>query len=367
MMNSNKILKLVMIAFLSQVIVFNPLSAQSESSQNPLTISGYLELYYAFDMATPDDHNRPGFVYSYNRHNEVNLNMGFLKAAYQTAQTRANLAVMAGNYANANLAAEPGVLKNIFEANAGVKLLKNKNLWIDAGIFGSHIGFESAIGKDCWNLTRSMLADNSPYYESGVKISYTTDNEKWYFAGLFLNGWQRMQRVSGNNTPSFGHQITFKPNAKVTLNSSSFIGSDTPDNIRQMRYFHNFFGQFQMADKWAMIVGFDIGTQQKSKGSNDYNTWYSPIIILKYTPSDKVSVAARGEYYSDANGVIISTGTTNGFQTFGYSLNMDYRILDNMVWRLEARTLKSKDKIFTLNDEPDNQNYLITTALAISF
>jgi hypothetical protein len=77
--------------------------------------------------------------------------------------------------------------------------------------FASHIGFESAIGKDCWNLTRSILADNSPYYESGAKLSYTSKNEKWFISGLILNGWQRIQRVEGNNLPAFGHQLTFKP------------------------------------------------------------------------------------------------------------------------------------------------------------
>lgn len=341
--------------------------AQTDSTKNPLSISGYIETYYSFDFANPSDHNRPSFVYSHNRHNEVNLNLGFLKAAYATDKARANLALMSGTYANANLAAEPGVLKNIFEANAGVKISKKKNIWVDAGIFASHIGFESAIGKDCWNLTRSILADNSPYYESGVKVSYTSDNEKWFLSGLILNGWQRIQRVNGNNTPAFGHQLTFKPNSKVTLNSSSFVGSDSPDSTRQMRYFHNFYGQFQLTEKFGMIFGFDIGAQQKTKNSNDYNTWYSPVLIMKYAPTEKISIAARGEYYSDANGVIVNTGTPNGFQTYGYSLNLDYTIMNNVIWRIESRGFTSKDKIFTLNDNPSSQNYFLTTALAISF
>ena len=92
--------------------------------------------------------------------------------AYNTDQVRANLAVMTGTYANANLAAEPGVLRGIFEANAGAKISKKKNVWVDAGIFASHIGFESAIGKDCWNLTRGILADNSPYYELLLKVIF---------------------------------------------------------------------------------------------------------------------------------------------------------------------------------------------------
>jgi hypothetical protein len=128
--------------------------SQAENTPNPLTVSGYIETYYVYDFANPSDHNRPGFVYSHNRHNEVNINLGFVKAAYATDQVRGNIALMTGTYANANLAAEPGVLRNIFEANAGVKLSKKKNLWVDAGIFASHIGFESAIGL--WRITRRI-------------------------------------------------------------------------------------------------------------------------------------------------------------------------------------------------------------------
>jgi hypothetical protein len=358
-------MKKILFAILSAVAINS--FAQTDSTKNPLTISGYVETYYSYDFGSPSDHNRPGFVYSHNRHNEVNLNLGFVKAAYSTDKVRGNLALMTGTYSNANLAAEPGVLKNIYEANAGVKISNKKNLWVDAGIFASHIGFESAIGKDCWNLTRGILADNSPYYESGAKISYTSDNAKWFLSGLFLNGWQRIQRVDGNSTPAFGHQLTFKPTSKVTLNSSSFIGSDTPDSTRQMRYFHNFYGQFQLTEKFGMILGFDLGAQQKAKESSDYNTWYTPVLIMKYAPTGKISIAARGEYYSDANGVIINTGTTNGFQTLGYSLNLDYQISSNSVWRIEGRGFSSKDKIFTLNDKPSTQNYFLTTALAISF
>lgn len=342
------------------------LHAQNEDLINPLTFSGYLETYYSYDFGNPSDHNRPGFIYSYNRHNEVNLNLGFVKATYATNNIRANLALMAGTYANANLATETGVLKNIFEANAGVKILKTANIWVDAGIFSSHIGFESAMGKDCWNLSRSLLADNSPYYESGIKISYTSANEKWFISGLVLNGWQRIQRLNGNNTPAFGHQLTYRPNAMVTLNSSSFVGSDTPDDFRQMRYFHNYYGQFQIHKKVGLILGFDMGAQQKTKGSNAHNTWYSPVCIVQYSPKDRIRFAGRVEYYYDKNGVIISTNTTNGFQVFGYSLNLDYHMSKNMVWRMEGRSLQSKDNIFHLNEKASHRNFCIMTSLAIS-
>jgi hypothetical protein len=341
--------------------------AQIDTSKSNLSFSGYAEVYYSYDLNQPANHTRPSFIYSHNRHNEFNLNLGFIKTAYSTDRTRANLALAAGTYMNANYSAEPGVLKNIYEANAGIKICKNKNVWVDAGIFASHIGFESAVSKDCWSLTRSILADNTPYYESGAKISYTSDNGKWYLSGLILNGWQHIQRPDGNNTPAYGTQITFTPNSKVTLNYSTFIGNEKPDTAKQMRYFHNLYGMIHITEYFHITAGFDYGMEQKSKGSNDYNSWYSQVLIIKVILNNRWAMTARGEYYTDKNGVIIATGTENGFQNVGYSLNIDYKIRENAIWRIEGRSLNSKDNIFTKEGNSVNTATFVTTSLAISF
>lgn len=334
---------------------------------NPLKVSGYIETYYSYDAADPADHRRQPFMYSFNRHNEVNLNLAFIKLAYETDKLRAGVAVMAGTYAQDNLAAEPGVLKNVLEAGAGVRLSAKKNVWVDAGVFSSHIGFESAVGKDCWNLTRSLMAENSPYYETGVKVSYTSDNEKWFVSGLLLNGWQRIYRPDGNQTPAFGHQVTYKPNARVTLNSSSFIGNDKADSVKKMRYFHNLYGIFRVHAKWGLILGFDIGAEQKTKGGPGYDTWWSPVMVVRYAPVAKLGIAVRAEYYSDKYGVMIATGTPGGFQTAGYSLNLDYAVAGNLVWRIEGRGFRSKDPVFRWADRPSVHNFFVTTSLAVSF
>ena len=343
------------------------LKAQDEKQTSPFSISGYVEAYYVYDFNKPENNTRPAFIYSYNRHNEVNLNLGFLKGSYNTENVRANLAIMAGTYTNANLASEPGVLKNIFEANAGVKISSSKNLWVDAGVFASHIGFESAIGKDSWNLTRSILADNTPYFESGAKISYTNENEKWFLSAMILNGWQRIQRLNGNSLPSFGTQVTFKPNSEVTLNSSSFIGTDTPDSARLMRYFHNFYGIIQLSDQLGLTLGFDYGIQQKTSGTGTYDHWLSPVIIARITFSEKISMDVRAEYYEDRSAVIIRMPTPNGFRTTGLSTNLDYKISSNALWRFEIRNFSSRDAIFVREGKNVKDNTFITTSLAINF
>lgn len=332
-----------------------------------LTISGYAEVYYGFDFNRPADNNRPGFVYSHNRHNEANLNLGFIKANYDNGSVRANLALMAGTYANANLAAEPGVLKNVFEANAGIKLSKSANLWLDGGVFASHIGFESAISKDCWVLSRNISSENTPYYESGAKITYTTNNGKLTLTGLYLNGWQRMSRQNGNSSPAGGVQVYYKPSYKITLNYSNYLGTEGADSIKVRRIYHNFYGIFQVTDSFGITAGFDYGTQQQAKGNDDTYYVLSPVAIARYKVNDKWAIAVRAEYYRDKNGVLIATGTTNGFSTKGYSLNIDYAPTSNAVIRLEGKVYDSKDKIFTRENSLVNNNAAITASFAVSF
>jgi hypothetical protein len=342
------------------------LSSSAQKLDSAITMSAYAEMYYSFDLAQPENHLRPGFFYSFNRHNEVNLNLGMVKLNYAKNNVRGNIALMAGTYPQYNLAAEPELLRSVFEANAGVKLSKKKELWLDAGIMPSHIGFESAIGKDCWNLTRSLLADNTPYYEAGARLSYTSPNSKWYAAGLLLNGWQRIARVDGNNTPAFGTQLTFKPNSTTAINWSTFVGNDKPDSVSQMRIFNNLYAQFQVTERFGLILGCDIGMEEAAQGDSS-STWISPVVIPRFKINERTYIAARWELYQDEDGVIIATGTPNGFNTMGYSLNFDRWITPSVLWRIEGRMLQSEDKIFADADaEATQSNTFITTSLAIA-
>lgn len=348
------------------VILFTTSTIQAQENQQ-INVTGYLETYYGYDFNKPVDNNRPSFVYAHNRHNEVNLNLGFIKANYDSEKVRANVAIMAGTYSNANLSAEPGVLKNIYEANAGIKLSDKTNLWVDAGIFSSHIGFESAISKDCWVLTRGISSENTPYYEAGAKLSYGTADGKLMATLLYLNGWQKIKRLDGNSKPSGGLQLMFKPTAKLTLNYSNYLGTEGINAVRLNRFYHNFYAIAQLTNSFGITVGFDYATQQKVKGGSAKSEVLAPILIAQYKFDPKWSLAGRAEYYKDKDGVFIATGTPNGFKTMGYSLNIDYSPVNNAVVRLEGKVYDSKDQIFVRDMGLVNHNALLTASIAVSF
>ncbi|MEQ8703317.1 MAG: porin [Phaeodactylibacter sp.] len=345
------------------------LSAQVDSSwsQKPvLNISGFADIFYVYDFNEPQGTGRQPFLFNHNRHNEFNLNLGLIKFDLQHTKYRAGFALQTGTYANDNYAAEPGLLKNIFEANIGIALNKENNLWLDAGILPSHIGFESAISMDNMTLTRSLLAENSPYFLTGAKLTYQP-NDQWQIAALITNGWQRIQRLEGNSMQSFGTQVNFSPTEKVRLNWSTFIGTDDPDTTRRLRYFNNLYGQFQVTDKFGLIAGFDLGAQQSTKNSSTYDFWYSPVIIGQYTINQTWKTAVRVESYQDETGIITTTATGNALQTTAYSLNLDYAPTPNIICRLEGRLLNNRENIFETPTAPTNNNFFIAASMAIRF
>lgn len=341
--------------------VVTPCLSQDSIPKKRFQFSGFADIYYQYDFNQPAAKDRPFFLYNHKRHNELSINLALLKIAYQHKKLRAGIAVMAGNYAQYNLSAEPPILKNIYEANIGYEF--SKKLSVDVGIFPSHIGIESAISKDNWNLSRSLLAENSPYFETGIKITFTP-NKKWTTTLLLLNGWQNIEET--NRSKAIGTQVQFKPTDKWLFNSSTFIGNEKPNTARQLRLFHNFYATYTPTSKIGLSLLLDAGAEKKFQ-SDGYNNWLGAGVLLKYSPEKKWSAAGRIEYYKDKNGVLIFTNTANGFNTSGYSLNIDYQPTRYIVFRAEGRYLNSKDKIFEKNAITKKDNFSLLGSIAVWF
>lgn len=329
-----------------------------------ITWNGAIDVYYANDFNKPISNERPGFLFNHKRHNEINLNLGLVQMAVEGGNYRANLGLMAGTYAQYNLAEEQDLLKNIFQASVGVALNHTQTLWFDAGIIPSHIGFESAISTENLTLTRSLMAENSPYFLTGAKLTW--GKGPWEIAGLVVNGWQRIQRVPGNSLPGFGTQVAYAPSDAVSLNFSTFIGTDDPDDFRRMRYFTNLFGKFLLSEQLSLISGLDFGFQQSAKGSSDYHFWFTPAIIAQYKLNSTTALSGRLEYYQDKEGVIVGAVGSNSFQCLGYSVGFDRAVNPWVLLRLEARTFQNQDGAYFIRETTAvRHNTCLTTSLAI--
>ena len=340
------------------------LIGQENEDQTDFNLSAFVDVYYSYDFAQPASDIRQPFLYHHNRHNEFNINLAMIRLAVDNPKYHAVVAMHAGTYAQDNYAAEEDLLKNIFEAYVGVALDKEEKLWLDAGVFSSNLGFANGVSMDNFTLTRSLVAESSPYFLSGAKLTYMP-SEKWLFMLLATNGWQRIKRVPGNSLISTGTQIQFKPNDKVLLNWSTFIGTDDPDATRRMRYFNNFYGTFSLSKKWDLIAGFDIGWQQEAKGNSSYDAWLGPVAILHAQWSERWGSALRVEYFHDPSEVAVAIEGPEGFKTTGISLNMDFQPAPSVMCRIEGRYFSSPDEIYYDGTDFSSSNFFFTGSLAV--
>lgn len=340
--------------------------SSGNTSRKAFFVKAYADVFYAFDFNEPAGQTRLNFLSNYNRHNEVNLNWGFIHTGIENARYRANVALQAGSFVTDNYAAEPAIMRNIYQANAGFSIDRNGKYWIDAGIFPSHIGFESTNSFENSTLSRSFVAETTPYYLSGVKLSGLPDSN-WSWQIILCNGWQRMQRISGNSMLSAGTKLAYKTTTGFSLNWSTFVGTDDPDSTRRMRYFNNFYGNFTLGNKTELIAGFDFGLQQRKKLSAMYHCWFSPVLILKYKISEKLAATARAEYFNDANGIILPLFEKPRFNARSASLNIDFNHSENMLLRIECRWMNSSYKLFTRQDQTVRDNLCLLGSIAVQF
>lgn len=329
-----------------------------ENKNRKFSFSGYLETYFSYDFNQPDDHLRPDFLYNFKRHNEFSINLALFQAAYEDENIRANLGLMLGNYAQFNLADEPNWAQMVYEASIGFRILDN--LWLDVGIMPSHIGFESAIGADGWHLSRSLLAENSPYFLTGVRFSYH-HNSKIDMTLWLTNGWQNVQRIHGNQALGVGLGVNYRPIKSLELNYSNYFGNEQGGSFRQNRFFNNFYAQYYFG-KWGATLGTDFGVEPTIAGN--LNEWSGITASLKRTITKEITLAGRAEYYSDHKGVILS----EGLKVSGLSSNIDYQIHPSGLIRLELRQFIGKEAIFNLPAARFSKgNTAITVSLSARF
>jgi hypothetical protein len=260
-----------------------------------------------------------------------------------------------GTYAIDNYAEEPVLFQPIYEAYAGISLNTQQSIWFDMGVFESHIGYESALSIRNPTLTRSLMAENSPYFLTGARLTYEP-NPNWLFRIILCNGWQRIQPSEELTWPALGTQITYKWNDYYTINWSTFIGQVFPFGESKQRIFNNFYFQGALPSKWEWVIGFDYGLQE-DLANNDFRHWYAGSAVVSYSLTDKWKVAARGERFRDPSAFVIGPN----FGAWASSFNIDFHPAPQVALRSEIKYL------FSEFDFLDGQRQLLlTTSLSVA-
>lgn len=319
---------------------------ESDSLQGKLTTSAYFEAYYGSDESGALSKLRPDFLYNYSAVNRPAINLTYLKSSFTNYRFNMNVAFMAGTYVQENMAPEDQIFRNLLEANFAIGLNKKENVWIQAGVFPSHIGMESVVGWDNPTLTRCLVAENSPYYESGIKLSWKQPSGKWYLALLGLNGWQRISVSDEDILPGAGTQIIYTK-GKLKINYSTFFGDISPQSDYKIRFYQDLFAVLMLNERMKVLGGFDLGYQQQSSLDFVRNYWYSWFGILQFKVRERATFAFRAEQFVDPQELLIVLNSDldeHGTALYSFSVNGDYLANDHLMFRLEMKFLGNSNE-----------------------
>lgn len=356
-------MKMNMKGFLPLVLLAQPLLAQQQVP--PVHLGAFIDSYYAWDTGQPAAFDR-AFTTQAVRHNEFNINLAHVEATVSGDRVRGRLALQAGTSVQANYVGEPTngsnsgpmLARHIQEAVAGVRIVPA--LWIDAGIYFSHIGQESWISRDNPTYTRSFTADYTPYYSTGVKATWAPSAK--ITAQLHLiNGWQN---ISENNSgKAVGARIDWAIASKLSVAWASYVGSEPPDG--STRTFQQLMASWRPDSGLTIWATADAGWQRLSNGRRA--SWGSLTLLGEARLSATSTLALRAERYLDRDGVLIPVAAPRGFDVTSASVGLNVRLPEGVQWRTEGRWYRSGGAIWPDGAATSRNSSALVTSLSLHY
>jgi putative OmpL-like beta-barrel porin-2 len=352
----------------SALAVLALVQAASPDTSRHVTWNAFVDTYYAYDFGRPATFDRV-FTTQAERHDEFNVNLAYVAASLTSDRIRGRVALQAGTSVQANYAGEPAIgsvsgatlSRHIQEATAGARLAPS--LWVDGGVYFSYIGWEGWISRDNPTYTRSLVAEYTPYYLSGVHLTWQPRTNGGSSILTFqlhvMNGWQN---ISENNYgKAVGVRIDWQVSPHAALAYANFIGNERPQGVPAATRVFNQVMLRGTSGRWS-------GQGQADFGSEAGHDWYGLVAIGRGSIAPTVALSLRVERYGDPHQVIVVTGVPAGLVTTGASLGVDVGRTAGLLWRTEARGLRATSPLFPSHGVPNatRNNFVIVTSLALT-
>ncbi|MGH9881493.1 MAG: outer membrane beta-barrel protein [Pyrinomonadaceae bacterium] len=314
----------------------------ADSSQSQWQYGGFIDLGYLLDFNHPSNRlfRSRGTTFRIDR---LHLNMAGVYAKKKAAeQSRWGIELTAHAGKDSEVfgfsATAPNIggykfLRQLGPTNVSYLAPVGKGLALQAGIFGSLIGYDSLYAKDNFNYTRPWGADFTPYYMMGVNASYPF-SEKLTGTFFVINGYWHLARA--NNVPSSGGQLAHKVNPRVTVKETVLLG---PHQANTSFKFWRFLSDTiveRKTDRVTFAFEYTTSWERVDAPGSPRALMMSSQLPVRWTLNNRWAVAVRPEVFWDRDGRwTLARQTVKAITT-----TLEYRIpyrQTNSILRLEHR------------------------------
>ncbi len=224
-------------------------------------------------------------------------------------------------------------LRHLGPTNVSYLAPVGKGLMLQAGIFSSLIGYESLYAKDNFTYTRSWGADVTPYFMMGVNTSYPLSRK---LTGTFfvINGYAHLAHA--NNVPSWGGQIAYAANPRVTVKETVMFGPHQANT--SFKYWRSLSDTIieRKTDRLTLAFEYIYSAENVVASGNPRALMMSAQLPVHWTINRRWSATVRPEVFWDRDGRWTSARQT----VKGVTTTLEYRIpykQSGTILRLEHR------------------------------
>lgn len=311
------------------------------------SLVGTIDGYYAWHDVPPPV-RQATTLSTASRHDEFSVNLAAIGVRLDHAKLTGNLVIQYGD--SVDRVYGDHRLRFIQLANVG---WKTGIVHIEAGVLPSLVGRESFISTENWNYTRSFIADATPYYVAGARITARI-SPTFLVGGTVFNGWKTYR--AGTASPHGQLFTTWKPSESFSLDASVLVGPTQIDN-RIIRTFAD------VVLTWNPHARVGVALEGWTGRENGYdaltgittvkkNPWaYGGVLSARWRFGDTVWVAGRAEALSDDGGFITGTGDRGnpppaGQNLLGGTFTFAWQPHPNLVGKVEALQRYASEEFF---------------------
>jgi Putative beta-barrel porin-2, OmpL-like. bbp2 len=330
--------------------VSTPVLALPTLAAPTFTVSGYVDAYYGWDNDTsPAPAGAPANArkYSYLGYvrNEFNLNTAQITGSVTSDDYRMFVTLAFGGLRQS--AYEPfSAFNTLQQAFGGFRIVDK--LWLDGGLFMTHIGGESLLPRDNWFTLYSFATTNEPFYQAGARLSY--EGSLIQAQLHLLNGYGIFE--DNNDDKSIGWVLGVTPSSQFSARLSGIYGNEQVRGApRAMRLYNDLVLSYQPSELLQFLVELDYAVEE-IPALRTNGAYLASFAAVRYAviPA-KLFVNGRFELVQNANGTNADVPIIIGdaLRGIGYSAALEYRPFSNSYIRAEVRALQFENRyrIFT--------------------
>lgn len=305
-----------------------------------VSVDLYVDAYYAGQNhpALPDGTRElatPGL-----RNEQIGLNTAQITARVNGTRFRGLVTLQAGGIRQQawDPVTELGIIQ---QAYAGVRL--TKGLWLDAGLFMTHIGGEAIFPRDNWISSLALVTYYEPFIQAGARLSWDI-TPRLQLQLHALNGYNTVE--DNNRSLSGGWLITWLAQDWLTLYSSGIVGNERPaDSAYALRAYSNTVAVVTPLKWLSLKAQVDYGTEAAA-GAKPLQTVLAGQAQARVQFLPRWSVATRAEYYRDRDAML-----SPAVVGWGATAQLEFKPSTTSFLRAEARWL-NMDEPFFLQEPP---------------